>query len=118
MKAGVDYLSWTSQVKVIRPAHDDVPVRTLVINVDKMVKTGDWSQNILLEPDDVVYIPPTPLAWVGLRAREVLYPVGPAAQAYVTPAAIRDVSETYNEDDDGERRTNYSGTFYNPNYGQ
>ncbi|MDO8630156.1 MAG: polysaccharide biosynthesis/export family protein, partial [Phycisphaerales bacterium] len=49
VKAGTSFLSWTSKVKVIRPAHGDTPVRTLEVNVDKMVKTGDWSSNILLE---------------------------------------------------------------------
>ena len=59
-----DFRSWTSRVKVIRPSHGDVPVRTIRVNVDRMVKVGDWSKNILLEPDDIVYIPPTVGAWL------------------------------------------------------
>lgn len=98
-RSGADFLSWTSNVKVIRPAHDGAPVRTMTVNVDQMMKTGDWSRNVLLEPDDVVYIPPTPLAWVGLRVREVLYPVGPAMQAYTTPADVKEANDEYNEDD-------------------
>lgn len=98
-RSGADFLSWTSNVKVIRPAHDGAPVRTMTVNVDQMMKTGDWSRNVLLEPDDVVYIPPTPLAWVGLRVREVLYPVGPVMQAYTTPADVKEANDEYNEDD-------------------
>lgn len=104
-RSGADFLSWTSRVKVIRPAHGEMPVRALMVDIDRMMQTGDWSQNILLEPDDVVYIPPTPLAWVGLRVREVLYPVSPAIQAYMTPAAIDDANDEYKyEDDDNNRR--------------
>lgn len=103
-RSGADFLSWTSQTKVIRPAHGETPIRTMQIDVDKMIKTGDWSQNILLEPDDIVYVPPTPLAWVGLRVREVLYPVSPAIDAYLTPAQIEDANEEYTDDDDENSR--------------
>ncbi|MFQ5592378.1 MAG: polysaccharide biosynthesis/export family protein, partial [Phycisphaerae bacterium] len=57
LSGGVDYTSWTGRVKVIRPSHGETPVRALTVNVDKMIRKGDWSRNILLEPDDVVYIP-------------------------------------------------------------
>jgi len=117
IKAGTTFLSWTSRVKVIRPAHDDVPVRTLEIDVDRMVKTGDWSKNILLEPNDIVYIPPTPLAWVGLRMREALFPLAPMAQAYVTPAQIRDLSDEYDDEEDNDNHNSYGGGFYNQDYG-
>ncbi len=112
VKAGTNFLSWTSKVKVIRPAHGETPVRTLEVNIDQMVKTGDWSSNILLEPDDVVYIPPTPGAWIGLRIREVLFPVAPLTQAYVTPAQIRDLDKAYDKD----ANSNYSGGIYNGGY--
>ena len=96
--SGMDYRSWTSRVKVIRPTHGDVPVRTVTVNIDKMVKTGDWSRNILLEPNDIVYIPPTPGAWIGNKVREILYPVNPLVDAYVTPAYIKNLDRAYDED--------------------
>ncbi|MCH7526129.1 MAG: hypothetical protein IID39_01710 [Planctomycetes bacterium] len=40
-----------------------------------MIKTGDTRMNILLEPEDIVYVPPTPLAWLGLKIQELLFPV-------------------------------------------
>ena len=93
-----DFTSWTSRVKVIRPSKGNRPVRTLVVNVDKMVKEGDWSKNILLEPDDIVHIPSTPFAWLGQRVREFLYPLGPMIQAYTAPAYLRDVGDVYDDD--------------------
>ncbi len=101
LSSGVNFLSWTSRVKVIRPAHGEHPVRTIVVDVDKMIKTGDWSKNILLEPDDIVYIPPTPSAWLGQRVQEILYPVGPVVRAYTGPAnAYYSMEGAY----DGNRR--------------
>ncbi len=95
MPAVSNFLAWTARVKVIRPSHGDEPPRELVIDVDRMVKTGDWSQNILLEPNDVVYVPPTPLAAFTQGVRAVLLPVGPAIQAYATPAYVRDTNQLY-----------------------
>lgn len=93
--SGVDFLSWTSRVEVIRPSHDETPARTITVNVDHMLRDGDWSTNILLEPDDVVYIPPTPVAWFGQRIRELLYPVAPAMQAYTTPTDVVYANDEY-----------------------
>lgn len=101
LNAGVDFRSWTKHVTVIRPAHGDTPIRTIEVDVDKMIHDGDWSQNILLEPNDVVYIPPTPGAWIAQRIYEVLYPVGPVIQAYATPAYLRNVGDVYNQDGNG-----------------
>lgn len=105
VSSSVDFLSWTSRVKVIRPSHGKTPARTITVNVDEMVKTGDWSKNILLEPDDIVYIPPTPIAWFGCRVRELLYPVRPALQAYTAPAAFMDADDAYDDD-------SYRGGYY------
>jgi protein involved in polysaccharide export with SLBB domain len=106
LKSGVSFLSWTSRVKVIRPAHDDTPVRNLEVNVDEMIKKGSWTQNVLLEPDDVVYVPPTPIAWLGQRVQEALFPVSPVVQAYRTPAQFMDAYDYY--DDEVNRRGNRS----------
>ena len=108
LTSGVDFLSWTSRITVTRPAHGEEPVRTILVNVDKMLKTGDWSQNILLEPDDVVYIPPTPIAWLGHRLQELIYPVRPAIQAYTAPAEMMYAQDAY---DDEYRRRGYGGRY-------
>ena len=93
-----DFRVWTSRVKVIRPSHGETPVRTITVNVDNMIKKGDLSKNILLEPDDIVFIPPTPLAWFTDRLRELIYPIAPAVQAYQAPAGIIYADEVYDDD--------------------
>lgn len=98
-----DFRAWTSRVTVIRPSHGDTPVRTIMVDVDKMLKQGDFSGNILLEPDDIVHIPPTPLAWFANRLRELIYPITPAVQAYQAPADIMYADDIYDDDGRGGR---------------
>lgn len=98
LASGVGLPSWTSRAKVIRPAHGNTPVRTIRVDIDRMLKTGDWSQNILLEPNDIVFIPPTPGAWLGHRVSEILFPVQPVVQAYVAPAYLRGANDVYSND--------------------
>ena len=103
LDAGVGFMSWTSRVSVTRPSHDGTPAQTLLVDIDKMLKTGDWSENILLEPDDIVFIPPTPLAWVGQRVQEVLYPVRPVIQAYTAPLDFQYAADEYKYADENGR---------------
>lgn len=95
LKSGVSFLSWTSRVTVTRPSHGEREVRTIRVNIDKMLKTGDWTQNILLEPNDVVYVPPTPVAWIAQRVTEIIFPFGPLLRAYTAPAEIMYASDVY-----------------------
>jgi len=56
------------------------------VNMMKMVEKGDLSQNVLLRPNDVVYVPPNPLAAIGLAIQQILMPIRPAAETVTTPA--------------------------------
>ncbi len=102
LDAGVGPKSWMSRIKVIRPAHGETEVRTLCVNVDTMIKKGDWSKNILLEPNDIVYIPPTPVAWLAERVAQILSPVSPLVRAYAAPSALRGIDSVY--DDEGSSK--------------
>ncbi len=90
-----NHIAWRSRVKIIRPSPIDGERREMEVNLDTMVEGGDTRANILLEPGDVVYVPPTPLGWIGLRVRELLFPVGPVVQAYSTPLRFESVQEHY-----------------------
>lgn len=108
LDSGIDYKSWTSRVTVRRPSHGEGPVLTLRLNIDDMLKKGDWSKNILLEPNDIVHIPPTPLAWMANRIQEIISPVQPAINAYSMPLEVRRVQyeyDRYDETNGGRART-------------
>jgi polysaccharide export outer membrane protein len=90
-----NHIAWKSRVKVIRPNPVENWRHEIEVDVDTMVKTGDTRGNILLEPGDVVYVPPTPLGWLGLRVRELLFPFSPAVEMYSTPGKFMRVQEGY-----------------------
>jgi polysaccharide biosynthesis/export protein len=103
-------IAWGEQVKVIRPSPNPNEVRELTIDVTKMMNNGDMRNNLLLQEGDIVYVPPTPLGWVGLRLYEVLFPLTPVLNAYSYPANVNDTLRTYQDYDwsTGEGGTGHS----------
>ena len=94
-----NFLAWRSQVKVIHPSHKDEERHVMTVDVDRIMNLGRLEQNVLLQEGDIVYVPATPMAWVGLRMRELLWPVTPVLGAAETPAEIAD---SWNYISDGE----------------
>ncbi len=105
VRASPTSIAWKSRVKVIRPSPFEGKRREIEVDVERMVKTGDTRLNVLLEPGDIVYVPPTPLGWIGLKIEEALYPVRPVIRAGTAPAAIGDIPDAY----DSERRGSGAG---------
>jgi protein involved in polysaccharide export with SLBB domain len=102
LRANPSFLTWTSRVQVVRPSRDGETPKTILVDVNRMIRRGDWSKNILLEPDDVVHIPATPVAWVGLRIRELLFPVAPVLEAYQAPASVIAANDVYDDRNDND----------------
>jgi polysaccharide export outer membrane protein len=92
------FLAWRSQISVIRPSAKPGQARTITVDLDRMLKSGDVTEDFLLQEGDVIQVPPTPLAWIGHRIREVLYPVGPLMNAYTTPAAPIYATHAYEDE--------------------
>jgi protein involved in polysaccharide export with SLBB domain len=63
----------------------DGEAHVMVINLMKMIRDGDLSRNVLLKPNDVIYVPPNPLAAVGLAMQQVLFGVQPVQQTITAP---------------------------------
>ena len=69
-------LAWKSQIQVIRPSMDpEVPSKIFALNFKKMTEHGKMDQNVLLEEGDIIYVPPTILASIGLTIGEITNPV-------------------------------------------
>lgn len=96
-EARPNFFAWRGQIRVTRPARDGEAARTIIVDLDKMLAEGDMSMNVLLQEGDVIEVPPTPLAWIGHRVREVLYPVEPVIQAYNGPASVIHSTQTYGD---------------------
>ncbi len=93
------FTAWKNQVKVIHPSHDGRTRHVLTVDADKIMQEGDLALNVHLEEGDILYVPPTPLAWVGMRFRELLMPMAPAAQTVVTPGYTGDEIDRYYGDE-------------------
>lgn len=100
------FLAWRSKIRVTRPNPEEGERKTIVVDLERMVRTGDTTENILLQEGDIIEVPPTPLAWVGLRIRELLYPVSPVLSAYSTPAQFMAAQEQYEDEADSGDRSN------------
>lgn len=71
------------QIQVIRPSADkNIKPKIFQIDYDKMRAHGDTSKNVLLEEGDIIYVPPTIVAAVGLTLEQLLRPVGQVAFTY------------------------------------
>jgi polysaccharide export outer membrane protein len=87
-------LAWKSQVKVIHPSHEPDQRQVLTVDVDKIMEQGKLEQNVLLQEGDILYVPASPLAWVGLRLQELLWPMSPVVTAARTPADVATAGQT------------------------
>jgi protein involved in polysaccharide export with SLBB domain len=87
-KAVITNLAWKDQIQVIRPSLDPTqPSKVFALDYREMSEQGDMTKNVLLQEGDVIYVPPTILATIGLTVNEIVGPIlsGGAAYNAVTP---------------------------------
>ena len=78
-KARPTILGWLERVRVIRPSVDkNAKAKIFEVNYRKMIVEGDMSKNVLLQEGDIVYVPPTVLAWIAMKIEEAVRPIGRA----------------------------------------
>jgi polysaccharide export outer membrane protein len=78
-------LAWKDQVQVIRPSTDPTqPSKVFRLDYRKMSEQGDMTKNVLLQEGDVIYVPPTLLATIGLTVQEIVGPILQGGSAYRT----------------------------------
>ena len=72
-------LAWRRRVQVVRPAGQE-GTEPLIFEIDfkKMMERGDTTKDVLLQEGDVVYVPPTVLASIGMVLEEFISPVARA----------------------------------------
>lgn len=81
-KARLTNLAWKERIQVIRPSSSkDVKPKIFELNYDRMSAHGDTTKNVLLLEGDIVYVPPTVLAAIGLKIHELISPIAGASPA-------------------------------------
>jgi polysaccharide export outer membrane protein len=77
-------------IKVIRGESDTVKKpQKLVVNLNDIIKKGKTEKNIVLRPNDIVYIPPTLLGRIGFAAQDMLNPTKPVQNLGATAASAQ-----------------------------
>ena len=72
-------LAWTERVQVVRPSFDkNIAPKIFELNYDRMIAHGEADKNVLLEQGDIVFVPPTVLAVIGMKIEELVSPIGRA----------------------------------------
>lgn len=72
-------LADNTRIRVVRPNANGEMVHKMTINLDDMVQNGLIQHDAVLEEGDILYIPPNPLAAVGLGLQQLFLPIQPAA---------------------------------------
>ena len=82
-------MAWVKRIQVIRPSSDkNVKPKIFEVNLYRMARHGDTSKNVLLQEGDIVYVPATILASIGMFVEELVRPIGRAfSTIYITQQA-------------------------------
>ncbi|MHC5061265.1 MAG: polysaccharide biosynthesis/export family protein [Planctomycetota bacterium] len=75
-KAIPNVQAWEEEIQIIRPtlALAEKP-KIFKLNFKRMLEHGDMSGNVLLQEGDIIYVPPTILASIGLTLQEIVGPL-------------------------------------------
>lgn len=76
-------LAWGDRIQVIRPsANKNVKPKIFEFKYDRAAAHGDASKDVLLQPGDIIYVPPTILAAVAMFIEEILRPIARSFSGY------------------------------------
>jgi polysaccharide export outer membrane protein len=76
-------LAWGDRIQVIRPsAAKNIKPKIFEFKYDKAAAHGDASKDVLLEPGDIIYVPPTILAAAAMKIEEFISPIARAFSGY------------------------------------
>jgi polysaccharide export outer membrane protein len=71
--------AWPQKVVIVRPNEDVSVKQRVTVDLKEMYVNGNVNQNFLIEAGDLIYVPPSPVAEVGMTLKKVLFPIMPAA---------------------------------------
>ncbi len=72
-------LAWKERIQVIRPSSDENEApKVFEVNWDAMAAHGDLRKDVLLQEGDIIYVPPTILAAIGMVLEEFITPIARA----------------------------------------
>ena len=70
--------AWPQRVVIVRPNDDPSVKQRVTVDLKEMQENGKLDQNFIVEPGDVIFVPPSPLADIAMTFKKVLFPIVPA----------------------------------------
>jgi protein involved in polysaccharide export with SLBB domain len=89
---------YTFQKTGVSPPQPGVARTKMIFNLWAMVKEGDMTHNILLMPNDIIYVQANPFGKVGLALKLVLYPVQPILETVRVPSTLENATSSGQDD--------------------
>ncbi len=90
-KAVPNVQAWEEKTQIIRPsANLTEDPKIFCLNFKRMIEHGDMTGNVLLQEGDVIYVPPTILASIGLTLQEIVGPISGGASIVSDVETISD----------------------------
>lgn len=90
-KAVPNVQAWEEQTQIIRPSLAlTKKAKIFKLNFKRMIEHGDMSGNVLLQEGDIIYVPPTILASIGLTLQEIVGPLRGGASIVADVGTIED----------------------------
>ncbi len=93
----------------VHPPDKDKPRYKMTINLMAMVQSGDLANNILLKPNDIIYVQPNPFAKVALAIEQIFSPIRAASSGLGDYRELvrqaRWINDGQPREDGGERDT-------------
>jgi hypothetical protein len=76
-------MAWVDRIQVVRPSPvKNIKPKIFEFNYDKAAAHGDASKDVLLQPGDIIYVPPTILAAAAMKIEEFISPIARAFSGY------------------------------------
>ena len=89
-------MAWLERVQVIRPSQkENFRPAIFELNYKRLIEHGEANKNVLLQEGDIIYVPPTVLAWAALKVEEFIRPIARAfSGVYIVRRGV-DVNSNY-----------------------
>lgn len=84
---GTTPLANLGRVRIVRPDAENPLV--IYVNIREMIMTGNTTYNVLLQDNDIVYVPPTFLGTLTRFVEKVVTPLGVVSNALFSAALLR-----------------------------
>jgi len=76
-------MAWVDRIQIIRPsAKKNIKPKIFEFNYDRAAAHGDATKDVLLQPGDIIYVPPTVLAAIAMKLEEFISPIARAFSGY------------------------------------